>query len=121
MQLSTANGLIRNAELAQNLLNDGIRLPPDTLPTAVKPLAGLPDAEGLRSVCWNYAQSLSPARTPSSTVISRVVRLIRFELDDACVDPETKHDSEPSDTFSRADCPAGNVSEFQRGPDYCPN
>jgi hypothetical protein len=83
--------LIRNAELAQNLLNDGIRLPPDTLPTAVKPLAGLPDAEGLRSVCWQFAAKLSPARVPSSTAISRIVRLVRHELDDTAAEL----DSEP--------------------------
>jgi hypothetical protein len=83
MALSTANGLLRSVELAQNLLDEGIQLPPDTLPTAIKPLAGIPSMEGLRAACWQYAQSLSPARALSSTLVSRVVRLIRSQLDDA--------------------------------------
>src|SRR5262249_45193788 len=70
LALSSANGLIRNFEIAQNLMADGVQLAPDTLPTTVKPLAGVPADEGLRTACWQYAQSLSPARTPSSTLVT---------------------------------------------------
>jgi hypothetical protein len=87
LALSSANGLISNFEIAQNLIAHGVRLPPDTLPTTVKPLAGVPADEGLRTACWQYAQSLSPARTPSSTVIATVVRLVRSELDGTSASP----------------------------------
>jgi hypothetical protein len=62
MALSTANGLLRSAEMAQQLVDDGIQLPADTLPSALKALTGIPPLEGLRTVVWQYAQSLSPAR-----------------------------------------------------------
>jgi hypothetical protein len=75
LALSSANGLIRNFEIAQNLMADGVQLAPDTLPTTAKPLAGVPAEEGLRTTCWQYAQSLSPARTPSA------IRIVRNELD----------------------------------------
>jgi hypothetical protein len=90
LALSSANGLIRNFEIAQNLIADGVQLPPDTLPTTVKPLAGVPADEGLRTAVWGYAQSLSPARTPSSTVIARVVRIVRNELDGTTPSPDTE-------------------------------
>jgi hypothetical protein len=81
MALPTANQWIRNFELAENLIADGIKLPADIQPNALKPLAGLPDQEGLRSVCWQFAANLCPARPPSSTLVSRLVRLVRNELD----------------------------------------
>lgn len=95
MALPTANGLLRSAQMAEELRSDGVQLPSDTLPTAIKPLAGVPPLEGLRSACWLYAQSLSPSRAPSSTIVARVVRLVRFELDDATEmdDAETDEDS----------------------------
>jgi hypothetical protein len=81
LALSSANGMIRSWELAQNLIEDGVRLPPDMSPTAVRPLVMLPEEEGLRTSCWQFVQSLSPARCPSSTLVGRVARLIRIELD----------------------------------------
>jgi hypothetical protein len=105
MALSTANGLLRSAELAQQLVDDGVQLPADTLPAALKALAGIPPLEGLRTACWQYAQSLSPARAPSSTMVSRVVRLIHFELDDATSDEEDIDSNEDS-----------GREGYQRGP-----
>jgi hypothetical protein len=101
MMPSTANGLLRSAELAQQLVDDGIQLPADTLPSALKALTGIPPLEGLRTACWQYAQSLSPARSPSSTMVSRVVRLIRFELDDAISDEEDSDEDSGREGYQR--------------------
>src|SRR6516165_9264366 len=87
LALSSANGLIQHFQLAQNLIDDGVSLPPDLTHTAVKPLAGLPDEAGLRIVCWQFASSISPARSPSSILVSRLVRILRSELDEI-EDPE---------------------------------
>jgi hypothetical protein len=81
LALSSATSIINSFELAQGLIADGVRLPRDITPTAVRPLAMLPNSEGLRTSCWQFVQSLSPSRCPSTTLVSRVARLIRAELD----------------------------------------
>jgi hypothetical protein len=83
---SSVNGLIQNFQLAQSLADDGITLPPDATSTTFKPLASLPTNEGLRSACWKFAVSISPARAPSGTLMARLTRLSLTWLKVAGVD-----------------------------------
>jgi hypothetical protein len=95
LALSSANSIINSFDLAQDLIADGVKLPQDTTPTVVRPLAMLPDSEGLRTSCWQFVQSLSPSRCPSTTLVSRVARLIRAEL---VVAEETEEEESSNDS-----------------------
>jgi hypothetical protein len=76
----TAERIISHAQIAQNLLDDGIKLPGAVTQAAIKPLAGLPDEEGLRTACWAFVQSLCPARAPTVVLVSRVARILKEAL-----------------------------------------
>jgi hypothetical protein len=64
------------------LLEAGIELSPDTNPTALRAVSALP-GDSLKAVCWQLAERLSPARTPSQPLVSRLCRMVRNCLDDA--------------------------------------
>src|SRR5215472_8257059 len=89
---SSADSLIRSAQTAEVLLEAGIELPPNTTATLMKPIASLPGEE-LQVACWQFAQSLAPARGVTEPLMSRLVRVVRNALDG--VDEETD-DSKPN-------------------------
>jgi hypothetical protein len=77
---SSADSLIRSAQTAEVLLEAGIELPPNTTATLMKPIATLPGEE-LKVACWEFAQSLTPARGVTESLISRLVRVVRNALE----------------------------------------
>jgi hypothetical protein len=91
---SSVDGVIRSAQTAQVLLDAGLQLPPDTNPTSLRAISALPTDE-LKTVCWELARSLSPARAPSQPLVSRLCRLVRncldSEQDDASETSESRH------------------------------
>ena len=78
---SSADNLIRSAQTAGVLLEAGIKLPPNTSATLMRPITTLPGDE-LQVACWQFAQSLAPARGVTEPLISRLSRIIRNALDD---------------------------------------
>jgi hypothetical protein len=79
---SSADQLIRSAQTAQVLLEAGIELPANTTATVLRPIASLPGEE-LQVACWEFAQSLAPARGVTQPLIARLVRVVRNALDNA--------------------------------------
>jgi hypothetical protein len=77
---SSADSLIRSAQTAEVLLEAGIELPPNTTATLMKPIASLPGEE-LKVACWEFAQSLAPARGVTEPLVSRLVRVVRNALE----------------------------------------
>jgi hypothetical protein len=77
---SSADSLIRSAQTAEVLLEAGIELPPNTTATLMKPIATLPGDE-LKIACWQFAESLAPARGVTEPLVSRLVRIVRNALD----------------------------------------
>jgi hypothetical protein len=78
---SSVDGLIRSAQTAQVLLEAGLGLPADTTATSLRAISALPGNE-LKSACWILAQCVSPARTPSEPLVSRLCRLVRNCLEE---------------------------------------
>jgi hypothetical protein len=83
---SSADQLIRSAQTAQVLLEAGVELPANTTATVLRPIASLPGEE-LQVACWEFAQSLAPARGVTQPLIARLVRVVRNALEGA--DEET--------------------------------
>jgi hypothetical protein len=79
---SSADSIIRSAQTAEVLLEAGIELAPNTTATLMKPIASLPGEE-LQVACWQFAQSLAPARGVTEPLVSRLVRVIRNALENA--------------------------------------
>jgi hypothetical protein len=77
---SSADELIRSAQTAQTLIEAGVELPPHTTATVLRPISSLPAAE-LKVACWQFAQSLAPARGPTQPLVARLVRVVRNALD----------------------------------------
>jgi hypothetical protein len=80
---SAVDGLIRSSQTAEMLLEAGIELPPDTNPTSLRSISALPGDDSLKTVCWQLAQRLSPARTPTQPLVSRLCRMVRNCLEEA--------------------------------------
>jgi hypothetical protein len=79
---SSADQLIRSAQTAQVLLEAGVELPANTTATVLRPIASLPGEE-LQVACWEFAQSLAPARGVTQPLIARLVRVVRNALENA--------------------------------------
>jgi hypothetical protein len=79
---SSADQLIRSAQTAQVLLEAGVELPANTTATVLRPIASLPGEE-LQVACWEFAQSLAPARGVTQPLIARLVRVVRNALEGA--------------------------------------
>jgi hypothetical protein len=77
---SSADQLIRSAQTAQVLLEAGVELPANTTATVLRPIASLPGEE-LQVACWEFAQSLAPARGVTQPLIARLVRVVRNALE----------------------------------------
>jgi hypothetical protein len=77
---SSADQLIRSAQTAQVLLEAGVELPANTTATVLRPIASLP-GEQLQVACWEFAQSLAPARGVTQPLIARLVRVVRNALE----------------------------------------
>jgi hypothetical protein len=74
---SAVDGLIRSWQTAQTLVEAGIQLPLDTNPTSLRSISALPGDDSLKTACWQLAERLSPARTPTQPLVSRLCRMVR--------------------------------------------
>jgi hypothetical protein len=74
---SSVDGVIRSALTAAVLVDDGLRLPPDTNPTSLRAISALPGDDSLKTVCWQLAERLSPARAPTQPLVSKRCRMVR--------------------------------------------
>lgn len=74
---SAVDGLIRSWQTAQTLVEAGIELPLDTNPTSLRSISALPGDDSLKTACWQLAERLSPARTPTQPLISKLCRMVR--------------------------------------------
>jgi hypothetical protein len=79
---SAIDGLIRASQTAETLLESGITLPSDTNPTSLRAISALPGDDSLKTVCWQLAERLSPARAPSQPLVSKLCRMVRTCLED---------------------------------------
>jgi hypothetical protein len=74
---SSVDGVIRSAQTAAVLVDGGLRLPSDTNPTSLRAISALPGDDSLKTACWQLAERLSPAHTPSQPLVSKLCRMVR--------------------------------------------
>ena len=77
---SSVDGLIRSGEVAQLLLDHGVDLPANTSEVVVRPVSTLPSPE-LQVQAWRLVQAASSKAGPTSTVSSKVCRVIKNALE----------------------------------------
>jgi hypothetical protein len=77
---STTDQVIRSASTAQLLINNGAELPPNTTEAVVRPVSSLPSPE-LQLQAWRLVQAVSPGRTLTQPLVSKVCRTVRNAIE----------------------------------------
>ena len=77
---STADQLVRSQATAELLVANGVELPANTSEVVVRPVSTLPSPE-LQVQAWRLVQAASSKAGPTSTVSSKVCRVIKNALE----------------------------------------
>jgi hypothetical protein len=77
---STVDGVIRSAQTAQSLRENGVELPATVGEATIRPISALPGDE-LQAATWEFVQTIAPECGPTQPLVARICRTIRNCID----------------------------------------